>query len=319
MKNRIKYIVSGAVLIGLMGSGFTAYAAERIGSLVFESMRKLEQRQEKYKNKVKNIRAEREQAILEKKLMKENFLQQKAGSLDKKEYHAKYSYPLSKLYYAIYRELGLSRDVSRGHITDLRLLENGLNGIKKRVNQRMAHKIVQNGKDFLASSSSLLQSIAKYKDLMNDARVNQKLNSAYATSVALENYIKNLESSEANTDYTERILMEKVNALIQGMEALYVEAGILMDMIKDRSQILHMINQVAASDLATIWLAGGEGMVASLQEQVLGPLKDIIGETDDDLGVLAEGLELNPAINNGSDQSWSDGFTLIKGGSNNGY
>jgi len=106
--------------------------------------------------------------------------------------------------------------------------------------------------------------------------------------------------------------MVKVGELLTHMEELYLQTDIMTEMIQDKSSILKMINQIAISELATIRLADGRSIINSISDEVLGPLKEILKESDNDLDILTNGISSGGSASANAnampDQSWSKGL-----------
>lgn len=82
----------------------------------------------------------------------------------------------------------------------------------------------------------------------------------------------------------------------------------LMDMVKDRSNMLKMINEIAISELFASRISSGKSFTTI--KDILSPVKDNIKDTDRDLGDLANGTKdpMTPQVT--PNRSWSEGFTI---------
>lgn len=81
MKRPNNYIIS-LIVFSLMSTLSTqVFGEERIGDLVFQTMRKIETRQATFSTDARQIREERNKAIKEKEGAKRNYLQSKEGTL----------------------------------------------------------------------------------------------------------------------------------------------------------------------------------------------------------------------------------------------
>lgn len=308
-----KAFIFSTIAITLMAivmlQGRSAYAGERVGDLVFETMRKIEKRQRTFQKDVGSIRADRDEVIREKEAIKKKYLSASEGSMDEKEAHAEFSYVLAKIYKKTFEEAKLIRTTAKDHLQSLSTLSDGLRNGGVNANPQATKNIIRDTKGFLTTSNSLLLSLGKYREHITDPRINQKLNSAYKTATLLNSYIESLEDSQSNTDTTRTALVQKVEELIVNMEELYIQTGILLDMIRDKTTLLKMVNQIAMSELASIRLTNiQKNMGSSISSEVMDPLKSILHDADNDLGTLTGGMvrDSNSGFNTG--QSWVNGL-----------
>lgn len=306
--NNLRQISISFIILMIVVSA-SAFAAERIGDLLFETMKKIENKQRDFDESVSKIRTEREAAIKEKESVRKKFVDSKEGTMDRNEAHAEYSYALAKVYSATFSELKLVRETSGDHIKALNSLRNNLKGGVGGAPPEITRKIVKGTKGFLISSNSLLKSISVYKDTITDPVIKQKLDSTYSSALILEDYIKRLENDQTNTGTTQQTLILKVEELIGNLEQMHIESGMLMDMIKDRSNMLKMINEIAISELFTSRISSGKSFKA-ISDDVLKPLKEKIKDTDRDLSDLTNGTKDPMSPQTTPVRSWSEGFTI---------
>lgn len=310
-KDRTNNYITAIALVVMMGMfSLSSHAGERIGGgLVFEAMKKIESRQKAFQHDVQHIRAEREQAMKEKELIKKRFLQSKWGSIDRKEAHAELSYVIAKIYRKSFDEFKLVRSTASDHLKALSALRNGLRTGSAGLDQKATRKIVRDTSGFIKSSNSLLMSIGKYTEVITDPMINRKLRAARSTALILDKYVNDLSKDRLTNDTTQQALTGKVEELISRMEELFIQTDIMLDMIKNKSGILKVINQIAISELAAIRLANGRSIVNSISEEVLAPLKEVLQESDNDLDLLTEGMQTGGGSQTAPlDQSWSKGL-----------
>jgi len=308
-KNTIQLPIIAVTIVAMVGLlPVVSYAGERIGDLVFKTMKKIESRQKDFLRDVKEMRSERVKAINEKEQIRKRFMKTRDGSVDRQEAHAELSYTLARIYKYTFSELKLVRSTASDHIKSLTVLKNGLKAGKTGMNQRATEKIVRDTSGFIKSSNSLLLSLGKYTDVITDPRINRKLRAARSTALLLDNYVNNLRKNRLTGATSRQTLRGKVEELVNHMEELYLQTDILLEMIQDKTSILKMINQIAISELAAIRLANGRSIVSSISDEVLKPLKEVLKESDNDLDLLTEGVVTGGGTHAPLDQSWSKGL-----------
>lgn len=287
-----------------------AHAEERIGDLVFETMRKIETRQAAFLSDARQIREDRKKTITDKEGVKKKYLRAREGTLEQKEAHAELTYSVAKIFKQTFDEMNLVRSASEDHLTTLTTLRESLQNGSIGVNEKAAKKIVKDTGSFLESSDKLLVSIGKYADLISDPAINRKLASARATALLLSDYLANSQKTNSTAKNTQQLLATKVGELINNLEEIYNQSDILLDMMRDRSNVLKLTNEIAAAELAIMKLANGNTVVTSLSKEVMGPLKQVMKDTDSDIELLTNGM-LNNSMSGGQearDASWSKGL-----------
>lgn len=302
--------ITSFIILSMLTVVPQAFAEERIGDLVFETMRKIETRQAAFATDARQIREERNKAIKEKEGAKRNYLQAKEGTLEQKEAHAALTYSVAKIFKNTYDEMNLVRSASEDHLTTLTTLKEGLQNGSMGVNEKAAKKIVKDTGSFLESSDKLLVSIGKYADLISDPAINRKLASARSTALMLNDYLANNQKTHSAARNNQQLLMAKVNELVSNLEEIYNQTDILLDLMRDRSTVLKLTNEIAAAELATMRLANGNAVITSLSKEVIGPLKQVMNDTDSDIELLTKGV-LNTSVSGGQetrDISWSKGL-----------
>lgn len=310
MKKTNTIITSLIVLSMLVVAVSQVFAEERIGDLVFETMRKIETRQAVFLTDARQIREERNKATKEKEGAKRNYLQAKEGTLEQKEAHAALTYSVAKIFKHTYDEMNLVRATSEDHLTTLTALREGVQQGSMGLNEKSAKKIFKETGSFLENSDKILVAVGKYADLITDPVINQKLASARSTALLLNDYLANNQKTHSATKNTQQLLMGKVNELISHMEEIYTQTDILIDLMRDRSTVLKITNEISAAELATMRLANGNTVVTSLSKEVIGPLKQVMKDTDSDIDLLTKGV-LNTSVSGGQetrDISWSKGL-----------
>lgn len=63
-----------------------------------------------------------------------------------------------------------------------------------------------------------------------------------------------------------------------------------MAMIRDKTTVLKMINQLAASEAAIWAVSDGNKIVAQLSSDVMSPLMNILSDSDEELTTLVAGV-----------------------------
>ena len=266
------------------------YADEKIGNLVFSAMKKIQETHETFLSDVKTTKAEREAAITERAAIKKQYEKAKDGSLDKREFHARFSYAQAKVYSALYGEAKLTRQVAGKQLAILNRLNDSITSGEAEINARGALSVIEAAKPFLKNGKSLLTSLSQYRDKITDPVINSKLNAAYDTARMLSKYVEHIENGKTNKYASQLVLKQKVAELIEQLNALYVQTDIFMAMIRDKTTVLKMINQLAASEAAIWAVSDGNKIVAQLSSDVMSPLMDILSDSDEDLTTLVAGV-----------------------------
>lgn len=279
---------SAALLVMTLYGG--VYADEKIGNLVFSAMRKIQETHETFLSDVKRTKAERGAAIAERAAVKKQYEKAKDGSLDKREFHARFSYAQAKVYRALYDEAKLTHQVAGKQLTVLNRLNDSIEAGEGDINARGAISVIEATKPFLNSGKSLLTSLAQYRDKITDPVINSKLNAAYATARMLSKYVEHIEKGKTNKYTSQLVLKQKVAELIEQLNALYVQTDIFVAMIRDKTTVLKMINQLAASEAAIWAVSDGNKVVAQLSSDVMSPLMDILNDSDEELTTLVSGV-----------------------------
>jgi hypothetical protein len=277
-----------ALLIMTLYGG--VYADEKIGNLVFNAMKKIQETHETFLSDVKTTKAERKAAIAERSAVKKQYKKAKDGSLDKRELHARFSYAQAKVYRALYSEAKLTNNVTKDQIKHLNSLYDSITSGEAEINAKGALSLIEAAKPFLENGESLLTSLAQYRDMITDPLVNSKLNAAYATAQMLSKYIKHIGNCNTNKYASQQALKQKVGELIEQLNALYVQTDIFVAMIQDKTTVLKMINQLAASEAAIWAVADGNKIVAQLSSDIMSPLMDVLSDSDEDLTTLVTGV-----------------------------
>lgn len=309
MKKTSTHVKSLIVLAMIIVAVSQVFAEERIGNLVFDSIRKLQERNVALLNDARQMREERTRATRDKEEAKRKYLHAKEGSFDQKEAHADYSYGVARIFKSTYDELQLVRQGAEDHLQTLASLTEAMQRGNLGVNEKATQKIIREADSFFETSDKLLLSIAKYKDLITDPATKQKLSSAHSTTLMLSEYMAN--SRKNNNAANNHLPMVKINQLTAQMEEVYNAVDILSDLMRDKSNRLKLTNEIAAIELATMKLSGGGNtVITSLSKEILGPLKRVMKDSDSDLENLERGV-LGGSGENGQedvDSSWTKGL-----------
>ena len=296
-----------AVLFVVVVSG-KVLADERIGNLVFTAMKQIQETHETFLGDVKKIKADRKTAIDEREAVKEQYKKAKEGTLDKKEFHARFSYAQAKVYRALYDEAKLAHQVAGKQLRILNRLNDSVSSGEAEMSDERAISVVEAAKPFLENGKSLLISLAQYRHKITDPIINSKLNAAYNTARMLSNYVKFIEKGRTNKYASQLVLKQKVAELIEQLNALYVQTDIFVAMIRDKTTVLKMINQLAASEAAIWVVSDGKKVIGQLSSDVMLPLLDILNESDEDLNTLVAGVldDHQDMETSGGSQKWTN-------------
>ena len=310
MQNRTLKVI-GRIALGLMlsivASGMVL-ADEKIGNLVFNAMKKIQDTHQAFLGDVKKIKANRKAAVTERDFVKEQYKKAKERTLDKREFHARFSFAQAKVYRALYDEAKLSHQVSGKQLRILNRLNISVMSGEAEIGAKGAMSVIEAAKPFLENGKSLLTSLAQYRHKINDPIINSKLNAAYNTAQMLSNYVKHLEKGGTNKYASQLLLKQKLAELIEQLNALYVQTDIFMAMIRDKTTVLKMINELAAAESAIWAVADGNKIVAQLSNEIMLPLMDIFNESDEDLNLLVDGVldGRQDSETPGSSQKWTN-------------
>jgi len=292
MKNRAMKVI-GRIVLGLMLSIIVsgkALADEKTGNLVFNAMKKLQDTHQTFLRDVKEIKANRKAAVTERDLVKEQYKKAQDNTLDRREFHARFSYAQAKIYRALYDETKLTHQVAGKQLRILKGLNISVTSGKTKMSAKGAMAVVEAAKPILKNGRSLLASLSKYRGMITDPAINSKLNAAYDTTRMFSNYLKQIETGSSNRYASQLVLKQKLAELIEQLNALYVQTDIFMAMLRDKTTVLKMINQLAASEAAIWAVSDGNRIVAQLSSNVMLPLMDILNESDEDLNLLINGV-----------------------------
>jgi len=287
-KKGMAIFASAALLVMTLYGG--VYADEKIGNLVFSAMRKIQETHENFLNDVGSTKTAREAAIAERAAVKKQYEKARDGSLDKREFHARFSYAQAKVYRALYDEAKLTNKVAGKQLGILNRLNDSIAEEDAEINARGAISVIEAAKPFLQNGKSLLTSLAQYRDKITDPVINSKLNAAYTTARMLSKYVQHIENGKTNKYASQLALKQKVVELIEQLNALYVQTDIFMDMIRDKTTVLKMINQLAASEAAIWAVSDGNKVISQLSGDVISPMMDVLNDSDEDLTSLVGGV-----------------------------
>jgi len=282
-----------------------ALADEKVGNLVFNAMKKLQETHQTFLGDAKEIKAARRAAVTNRNLQREEFKKAKPGTLDKREAHARFSLSQAQVYRALYDEAKLTHQVAGKQLRILNKLNASVISGEARINAKGTMAVVKSTKPFLENARSLLTSLAESRHKIKDPMINSKLTQAAKTAEMLARFTKQIESGKINKFASQQLLRQKLAGLIEQLNALYVQTDIFMAMIRDKSTVLKMINQVAAAESAIWALSDGKKIVAHLSSDIMEPLMDLFSESDEDLEMLTDGvLEGQDSETPGASQGW---------------
>ena len=277
-----------AVLFVVVISG-KVLADEKTGSLVFNSMQQMQETYQTFQSDVRKDNADLKAAIAERKAVKKKYKNARA-TLDRKEFHARYSYAQAKIYRSLGRKATLTHQVARKQLIILNRLYDSVKSEKTEMSAKNVMSMLGTAKPILENGKSLLVSLAQCRDKITDPIVNSKLNAAYETARMMADYMKGVENGTANKYASQSVLKRKIAELIEQYKALYVQTDIYADMIRDKATLLKMINQLAASEAAIMAVSDGNKVIAKLSTGVMSPLMDALNESDADLNLLIDGV-----------------------------
>jgi regulator of replication initiation timing len=311
MKRKTKKGLVALVLAVLVVTVFSpaVFGDEKTGNLVFTAMKKIQETHQVFLSDVKDIRQRREQAIKERDAVRLKYEKAKDGSLDKREFHAQFSYAQAKLYRALYEETRLTHEVAGKQLGVLNKLNESIASGKTGMNSGDAAAVIEASKPLIESGKSLLTSLAEYRDKITDPVINSKLNAAYETARMLSRYVDHIENGKINKYASQLVLKQKLVELVEQLNALYVQTDIFMAMIQDKTTVLKMINQLAASETAICAISDGRKTIIDLSTNVMAPLMDVLNESDDSLTTLVAGaLDSDEVVveASGGRQNWAN-------------
>lgn len=278
-----------AVLFVVVVSG-KVLADEQTGTLVFNSMQKMQETYQTFQSDVKKDNADLKAATAERETVKKKYKKARAGSLDKKEFHARYSYAQAKIYRGLGSKANLTHQVAGKQLVILTRLYDSVISGKAEMNAKNVMSMFETAKPMLENGKSLLISLAQCRNKITDPVVNSKLNAAYETASMMSNYMERIENGSANKYASQSVLKRKIAELIEQYKALYVQTDIYIAMIQDKATVLKMSNQLAASEAAILAVSDGKKVIAELSKGVMSPLMDALNESDEDLNLLIDGV-----------------------------
>ena len=292
MQNIMKNTVLSGILSILLVMAFcnVVLADEKIGSLVFSAMKEIQDTHKDFLGDVEKIKSEREAAIAERENVKKLYTEAKDGSVDKREFHAKFSLAQAKVYRALYGEAKLTHHVAGKQLRILNKLNDSITASDGGMDEKGTLMIIEATKPFLNNGKILLKSLGDYRHKITDPVINSKLNAAYQTAQMLSKYVEQMEKGNSNKYASQLILKQRVVELVEQLNALYVQTDIFMGILRDKTTVLKMINQLAASEAAIWAVSEGEKDIRHLSGNVMASLMDVMDESDADLNILINGV-----------------------------
>ncbi len=282
------------VVLLLVGMSTGSFAGEKIGNLVFNAMKEIQDSHETFLQDVQELRTQRGEATAEREAVKKKYENARAGTLDRREFHARFSFAQAKVYRLLYEESGLTHEIARKQLGILNRLSESITSGEVGLTSNEANSVIEASKPFLENGKSLLVSLGQYRDKITDPVINSRLNGVVETAEVLSRYIDHIEKGRVNKYASQIVLKQKVAELIDQLSALYVQTDVLMAMIRDKTTVLKMINELAASEMMTLALLDGGQVINHLSSDVMSPLMDVFYESDEDLDILTDGV-----LNNG--------------------
>ena len=285
--------VIGRIILGLMLATVVSgkvLADEKIGNLVFNAMKKLQETHQAFLGDAKKIKANRKRAVTERDLVKEKYNKAQDNTLDRREFHARFSFAQAKVYRALYDEAKLTHQVAGKQLRILNRLNDSVMSGETMMSAKGAMAVVEAAKPMLENGRSLLASLSKHRGMITDPAINAKLNAAHDTTRMFSKYLKQIETESSNKYASQLVSKQKLAELIEQFNALYVQTDIFIAMLRDKTTVLKMINQLAASEAAIWALTDGNKIVAQLSSDVMLPLIGILNESDEDLDLLIDGV-----------------------------
>lgn len=267
-----------------------ATADERIGSLVFSAMKEIQDTHKTFLSNVNQIKLSRKDAVFERENVKRLYEKAKDGTIDKKEFHARFSLAQAKVYRALYDEAKLTHRVAGKQLEVLNRLNDSIADSGDGIDEKGTLMIIQATKPFLNNGKTLLKSLGDYRHKITDPVINSKLNAAYQTAQMLSKYVEHLEKGNNNKYASQLLLKQRVVELVEQLNALYLQTDIFMGILRDKTTVLKMINQLAASEAAIWAVSKGEKDIKHLSNNVMASLMDVMSESDQDLNTLINGV-----------------------------
>jgi len=285
-------------------------ASERTGSLVFETMKKMEDAHKVFLGDVKQIRERRAAAVAQRDAVRVSFRKAKPGSIDRREFHAKFCLEQARVLGAIREETDLTHQVTASQLGILKNLYKSIESGHESATPQGVQSILRAAKPVLEDGRKLLDSLGNYGNSITDPVIHSRLDAAASTAKMLSNYTANMEKAFAGDLATQEELKRRLADLIQQLNAIYVQTDILAAMIKDKAAVLKMVNELAGAEAFFSILSGGKGIVSSLSEGVMAPLIEAVDQSDQDLDLLMDGVynENVSETGGGTSHRWLQGF-----------
>ena len=185
-----RYFIVIVILLQLTGT--IVWAGERIGTIVLETMQRIETRQKEFIDSVATIQTERKHLVQRKEKIKEKLLKNEPKTQEWRGLHAEFTYVWAKILVNTFKEIKLLHNTAGDNIQALSELKSTLkNGISN-MDSKQAGKMIKRLDGFIAHSHHLLTSLAKYRDMIDDPILRAKLNNAHAVALLLKEYTEYL-------------------------------------------------------------------------------------------------------------------------------
>ena len=153
----------------------TALADEKTGNLVFNAMKQMQETHQAFLGDVRNIKAARKAAMADRDAVREAYRKATEGSLDQREFHARYSYALAKVYRALYDEAKLTHQVAAKQLGILNKLNDSVASGRSSVSGRKAAAVVATARPILENGRALMASLSAHRGGITDPVINAKL------------------------------------------------------------------------------------------------------------------------------------------------
>ena len=294
-------------LLMVMAFSGKVLADEKIGNLVFNAMKKIQETHQNYLGDAKQIKTARNAAVASLKVQREQFKKAKPGTLDRKEAHAQHSLALAQLYNALHDQAKLSHQVAAKQLLVLNQLNDAVMADGGELDPKRTIEMVKQAKPFLKDGQRLLESLAKYRHKITDPVINMRLHAAGKTAQMLARFTSQIENGRINRFTSQQLLRQKLAELTQQLNALYVQTDIFTAMVENNATRLKMINQIATAETAILALTDGKRVIANLSDDIMGKMMEDLSGSEEDMEMLTEGV-LDTANDSGSgrvSQQWT--------------
>lgn len=308
-RKKFGVILIAGILCFLLTAGYLP-ASEKTGNLVFDAMEKMEKSHQAYSADVKGIKNRRAAAVAQKNATKESYRKAKPGSIDQREFHARFCLEEANVLSAFRDETDLTRQLAANQLRILKTLYQSIESGRQTVTSQDIQAMLKVSKPALNDGRILLASLGNYAEKITDPVIHGRLSAAASTAKMWSNSTAKMERGFGGSRATHDDLKMQVGLLIQEFNAIYSQTSILGSMIRDKAYFIKMVNELAAADAIFLILSNGKGIVSNLSEGVMAPLIKAVDETDQDLTFLMEGVYHDdiPETGAGTKPRWLEGY-----------